>query len=493
VDQTRQDFFIEINELMEQLANHVDELRRTEPDTTLRRKLLADMFRKAHSIKGSAATIGMSQTSAAAHELENLLAAVTAGKAAFDNGALEKMENAARFLSSSLSNPAITVGQALLTEEPIATRDETSLDDVFDLLPKEIHESLNDQQKHHVAETIAEGKELFVVSTTFDLADFDQQLRRLREQLEETGEVISTHPAVDSTQPDRINFSLLIAIPPRTKLETLGVEGVTVSAVVARENVVGSDSQTVPLAVRVELNELGSLRNAIRELSRATRESIALALQTVANEQAKTSLHRYAAQIDELSAAIEEKIESMRRVAAGSVLKRAERAGRAAARLTSKDVMFEVRGAELLIDKFVAETVASPLVHLVRNAVDHGIESSADRARLGKNARGVVRIEARNENEALTISVADDGRGIDPEVVAVQAVKAGLIDHETSVDLEESIRLIFQPGFSTAGRVSTTSGRGIGLDVVETAVKQLGAQITVHSEVGIGTTVVISV
>lgn len=149
-----------------------------------------------------------------------------------------------------------------------------------------------------------------------------------------------------------------------------------------------------------------------------------------------------------------------------AAFRRAVRAGQSAAVATGKEVDFVVRGEDLLLDGFLCKALVDPLTHLVRNAVDHGIESKDERLRLGKNARGKIVIEAAPVVGQTRITVTDDGRGIDPAVM----------------------NRIFQLGFSTATEVTTISGRGVGLDAVETTVKELGGSITISSKPNKGST-----
>jgi len=149
-----------------------------------------------------------------------------------------------------------------------------------------------------------------------------------------------------------------------------------------------------------------------------------------------------------------------------AVLQLAVRAGQAAAGATVKAIDFEVRGADLSLERSMCEAIAAPLRHLVRNAVDHGIEPADERAALGKHARGKIILEVASVAEQTTITITDDGRGIDPAIIS----------------------LIFQPGFSTSTEVSEISGRGIGLDVVQTTIQELGGSVTVSSDPGKGST-----
>jgi two-component system chemotaxis sensor kinase CheA len=184
--------------------------------------------------------------------------------------------------------------------------------------------------------------------------------------------------------------------------------------------------------------------------------------------------------------ALQEQIINLRMVSIGRILKRAERAGRAAARATGKDIVFDTLGLDLRLDKLLAEAIASPLIHLVRNAVDHGIETPSERLLIGKPERGSIRIEAISEASQTTIRVIDDGHGINPETVSKRAVEAGLISPDVRLDLKQSLRMIFRAGFSTVQTASPTSGRGVGLDVVESAVEEVGGDVRVSTQPGVG-------
>lgn len=159
------------------------------------------------------------------------------------------------------------------------------------------------------------------------------------------------------------------------------------------------------------------------------------------------------------------------------------------ARQQNKEVEIEVLGDEVALDRTVIERVSEPLVHCIRNAVDHGIESSEKREGKGKPNQALLRIQAINEAGGVTIAISDDGNGIDPEFIFKKAVARGLIDANTYLTEHQKLELIFLPGFSTAERVTDISGRGIGMDIVKSAVDSLGGEITIESEVDIGTTI----
>jgi two-component system chemotaxis sensor kinase CheA len=155
-----------------------------------------------------------------------------------------------------------------------------------------------------------------------------------------------------------------------------------------------------------------------------------------------------------------------------------------------KSVEVELRGAELELDRAILDRLADPLVHLVRNAVDHGLEPPELRRQNGKPGPGRIVIEARRERDHVRISVTDDGRGIDLEAVRRRAVEAGVIHEDLAADLPpaEVAALVFRPGVSTAERVSEVSGRGVGMDAVKATIDGLGGRVELDSQPGLGTT-----
>jgi len=172
----------------------------------------------------------------------------------------------------------------------------------------------------------------------------------------------------------------------------------------------------------------------------------------------------------------------------GSVFSRVPRILRELASSTGKHVKLEVSGETTELDKTVIERLGEPLTHLIRNAVDHGIEQADERIAAGKPAEGTLTLSAEHRSGRILIRIGDDGKGIDRDRVFAKAVEKGLISPDTVMSKEEIDLLIFAPGFSTAQTVTNVSGRGVGMDVVRQNVKDLGGRITIDSEPGKGTT-----
>jgi two-component system chemotaxis sensor kinase CheA len=177
------------------------------------------------------------------------------------------------------------------------------------------------------------------------------------------------------------------------------------------------------------------------------------------------------------------------------VFSRFPKVARDVARTLSKEVELELIGAETELDRNLVEALADPLVHLVRNAIDHGIESPALREATGKPRSGHVRLSAQQEGDYVSIEIQDDGAGIDPERLREIARNKGLIDAEAAARLstDECLHLIFMPGFSTKAEVTDISGRGVGMDVVQSRIRELSGQIQIQSELGRGSRFMIRV
>jgi len=254
----------------------------------------------------------------------------------------------------------------------------------------EFENVLHALRKDSLQHALAAGARLFLLQTDFDVNDFERQFQSLKETLNQHGEVVSTVPRASKEHPGKVSFRIMYAATQPPELS-----GVTVE--------------------ELPVDRPSSTNNFARTLEDA--------------------FHNFATEL--------------RTIPIDDVVAQAVRAGQAAAEATGKHVGFEVRGDPALVNPLIGDA----LLHLVRNAVDHGVETS-----------GRVTIEIEQHNDDISITVSDDGRGID----------SSLIDK------------IFEPGFSTAREVSTISGRGVGLDVVKTSIEALGGTVTVRSELGKG-------
>lgn len=195
--------------------------------------------------------------------------------------------------------------------------------------------------------------------------------------------------------------------------------------------------------------------------------------------------------IKRISSELQYSVMNARMVQMGLLFNKFQRVVRDVASLEGKNVQLLLKGTEIEIDRNVLPVISNSLVHLVRNAVSHGIEHSADRAKTGKPVMGTLLLSARSERNHVVISISDDGKGIDPKAIRDKAVQKGMISKEVAQGLkdQESIAFIFEPGFSSAEKVTEVSGRGVGMDVVKRTVESIGGEVFVKSMIGEGTTV----
>ncbi|KAB7771906.1 chemotaxis protein CheA [Xanthomonas maliensis] len=242
--------------------------------------------------------------------------------------------------------------------------------------------------------------------------------------------------------------------------------------------------------VRVDTKRLDAIVNLIGELVLSRNR-----LKTLRTRLRDEELDRAVSTLDIATARLQTAVMRTRMQPVSKVFSRFPKVARDVARTLSKEVELELIGAETELDRNLVEALADPLVHLVRNAIDHGIEAPTLREATGKPRSGHVRLSAQQEGDYVSIEIQDDGAGIDPERLREKAREKGLIDAEAAARLstDECLHLIFLPGFSTKAEVTDISGRGVGMDVVQSRIRELSGQIQIQSELGRGSRFMIRV
>lgn len=242
--------------------------------------------------------------------------------------------------------------------------------------------------------------------------------------------------------------------------------------------------------VRVDTKRLDAIVNLIGELVLARNR-----LKTLRMRLKDEELDRAVSTLDIATARLQSAVMRTRMQPVGKVFSRFPKVARDVARSLQKEVDLELIGADTELDRNLVEALADPLVHLVRNAIDHGVESPELREAQGKPRMGRVRLSAQQEGDYVSIEVQDDGAGIDPERLRAKARDKGLLDPEAAARLssEECLHLVFLPGFSTKQEVTDISGRGVGMDVVQSRIRELSGQIQIQSELGRGSRFLIRV
>ena len=235
--------------------------------------------------------------------------------------------------------------------------------------------------------------------------------------------------------------------------------------------------------MRVDTARLDDIMNLVGELV-LVRNRLSTLKQSMGNED----IAKAVSNLDVVTADLQASVMKTRMQPIKKVFGRFPRVVRDLARSLNKEVNLEMIGEDTDLDKNLVEALADPLVHLVRNAVDHGIESPEEREAAGKPRAGTVILAAEQEGDHILLSIEDDGKGMDPDVLRRKAVEKGLMDEESAARLDdrEAYNLIFAPGFSTKTEISDVSGRGVGMDVVKTRIGQLNGSVEIDSQLGKG-------
>jgi two-component system chemotaxis sensor kinase CheA len=250
-------------------------------------------------------------------------------------------------------------------------------------------------------------------------------------------------------------------------------------------------------SIRVDTTRLDQVLNLSGEIGLTKNRLNALRSDILAGHSDTETLHALdlaVSQLDLLVSDLQNAVMKTRMQPIGRLFQKYPRIARDLARSLGKDVELVLAGEETEIDKTMIEDLSDPIIHLIRNAVDHGVEDAGERQAAGKPSKSEVHLEARQEGDHIVIIVSDDGRGMNAEKLRAKAVEKGLISEEESntMDERQSFNLVFLPGFSLAVKVSDVSGRGVGMDVVRTNIQKLNGSIDIRSQPGKGTSFIIS-
>lgn len=234
--------------------------------------------------------------------------------------------------------------------------------------------------------------------------------------------------------------------------------------------------------LKIEANKLDDLINLIGELVTAG-AATSLSARNSGNKAAIESASIMSVLLDQVRDATLQ----LRMVQIGGTFNRFRRVVRDVSKELAKQIDINITGADTELDKTIVEKIADPLMHLVRNSMDHGIEAPTERLAAGKSERGLLSLNAYHDSGSVVIEVSDDGKGLDPDKILQKAIEKGLVSDNNLLDKREIFNLIFEPGFSTAAAVTNLSGRGVGMDVVRRNINDLGGRIEINSELGLGT------
>lgn len=469
------------------------------------------LFRAIHSFKGLAGMFGFKELSDLLHKLEFLLDELRLGKVGLSRNAIDVLGDTAALLGRLVQQAgkkqtfediaaALHSIDELLKSKPAAPTDRPLADQIS--LDRGILQVLTEYEEHRLRECVRERKSLFMLKVEFDLAHFETGIKDLNTTLKEHGEIICTLPTAGGGA--GIGFSIVIgtnedqeALGSAIKVPNVNIEKIAYTESRKSEEPKAEPGvlKSVSNTVRVDIYKLDSLMNIVGEmhLIKNVAGRIAKELRTMQGFTGlSVDLHKAQRSLERKLNELQEGILEVRMVPVGQIFTRLSQVVRKYAKEAGKEIDLELRGDETELDKLMIEDLADPLMHLIRNAIDHGIEPPDIRRQLGKPEQGSVRLTAYPKGNHVAITIEDDGAGIDAAQIMATAVEKGILEPDHGLDAvndrREILDLIFLPGFTTREAVTEISGRGVGMDVVKRNVSKLSGMIDIQTEPGTGTT-----
>jgi two-component system chemotaxis sensor kinase CheA len=507
-------FLAEGREHLQELNLAVVRIEETpdDPDT------VDEIFRIAHSMKGMSATMGFSGMAALTHEMEDVFELLRQRRGGLERAAIDVLFDSLDALSAAVEAIDAT-GQEAIEPQALIERLQAL---VRENEPVEGAKRENAAQMPDNLAELADGRRVLQVTAILD-ADVSMPSVRaymVLSSIAELGETLACRPSPEEldTFDGREIDAWLVSDHADSELANAASSVPEVADVIVCEAVpdaaldepgqivvdplagtgaqpVGADGEPAAAAskphakggsstVRVDAERLDQLMHHMGELvlHRTQVEALAAGADVPGLSQAMQNLTRS-------SHALQSMVMQVRMIPVEAVFLRFPRLVRDLSTKLGKQVDLQLVGKDTELDRTVVDALGDPLVHLVRNSLDHGLEGTEERLAAGKPATGVLEISAQHAGGNVVITVRDDGRGIDPHRVAVKAAERGLITQDAvdSIDTQRAVELLFTAGFSTAEVTSDISGRGVGMDAVRAAIRGLGGEVLMTSELGQGT------
>ncbi len=548
LDRARDDFLSEAQDLIEALGKGVARLDETagadDPE------LLNEVFRSVHTLKGLSGLFGAGGLAALAHEVEALLDAVRLGRVPVERAAIdllfEAVDRFTQMLAAERAGASLPPAAELAASVAALVQSGEGERSTEYVLDAELLSVLTEYEEHRLHKCLGDGMSLYHVRVELPLEHLEEELERVRAAARPYGELLTYLPSGSGAAPDMLELDVLMAshqsladlsrllastgarvsearkrraIParPRTSVAPPPTRDVTrerASASRAPPSLAnaprsgGSAATRSPphrdtslrsltKTVRVDIAKLDALMNVVGELAivRSTLGRLLDRAYEPRTDRALASdLRRLARDFERRLSALQDGIIEVRMVPLGQVFDKLSRVVRQLGRDIDKTVHLVISGADTKLDKLLVEELSDPLMHIVRNAMDHGIERPLERERLGKPPAGTIALNAFQKGNHVVVEIEDDGRGIDTKALVDAALRTGAVTDEASRSLapRDLMQLVFVPGLSTRSGVDEVSGRGVGMDVVKTNIAKLGGLVDLQSELGIGTKITVT-
>lgn len=540
-----------IDELEEKIQVINDGLLALERDES-NPDIIQEIFRAAHTIKGSSGIMGYLNMANLTHEMENLFDKIRHGEIHVTSTMINVLFEALDTLKA-LKEEVVGEGPTVDTSgvvgkikafvecgatscatptEPLVLPTTEASTPSVDFNRKWIE--INEVEENVIREAEFRGFQCYKVAVDIDR---DCQMKNVRaflvfETLQQIGEIIKSEPSAEDIQEGKYDLGFQVVLITREDADSIRSLMITISEVsgaevqqvvlntnntevapvvaqaevqaarpVAQENSVTKQGDATEKkamkTVRVDVTKLDNLMNLVGELviDRTRLNRFAEIFESrFGSDDLVEAINEISNHLGQVTGDLQEQIMKARMLPVAQLFNRFPRMVRDTAQKLGKEIDFVVEGKETELDRNVIEVIGDPLIHLIRNSIDHGIESPADRQAAGKPAMGTLLLKASYAESHIVITVQDDGRGIDANKIRNKAVEMGFVDRETADRMSDrdALQLIFRAGLSTKNNeVSDLSGRGVGMDVVNSAIEQINGTVELDTKIGAGTTITI--
>lgn len=488
---------------------------------------LNEIFRAVHTLKGMSSTMGYEDLADLTHHMEDVLSDLKEGILQADSQVVDLLfqcldrvqmtiEQIERTGTAGFNNQDLIKALGNVKADIFTTQDQGEViagADTIQIASQSFSFDLNEYDLTVLQEAASRGYQIIYLRIAVDPASLMKSVRAFMvfKVLEEDCEVLKSNPPVPDLEDGKFDdtFDIIIVTKQPANIiidrlehiseirvdtyETVDISQLAVqqstntASQTTQETKEPSDikgNQKIKQTVRVDIDRLDSLMNLVGELVMHKGR-----LEEIGSSRRIVELNETIEQIDRISSDLQSVVMKVRMVPIEQVFNRFPRMVRDLAKELNKEIDFQIEGKETELDRTVIDEIGDPLIHLLRNAVDHGIESPAVRAQMGKPRIGTIVLRARHEGNNVLIEVEDDGSGIDFERVKQKAVDKGLVSSKEAEEMpnEKALELLFSPGFSTSDNVTDISGRGVGLDVAKNKIEALNGEIHVDSKLGQGT------
>lgn len=455
-----------------------------------RRELIDEMFRYAHTIKGGAASQGYEDISTLAHAMESLMDRLRGQNIKPDSSVIEILFETLDQLEALIEGvvkqekPEIDITPLIDRLKTISLAEPPLKPKIAEEVPAPVEPEKDTliKKKYNIQVKVKLKEDCIFKSI---------RAAMVLKHLGQIGEIVSTAPAARDIEDEKFERSFTVFLTTNEIEEKIRkvvgsvseIESVDILAVSLPSKKVPILSMAKAQTVRVDIGRLDKMMNLVGELVIDKIRLIRINSMHEIPELSETVAH-----LDRLTTDIQDEVMQARLVPVDLIFNRFPRMVRDLAKTDNKKIDLTMEGTEIEVDRTILDKISDPLIHLLRNAVDHGIESATERKNAKKPATGSIKLVASREKAHVVIEIQDDGKGIDPAHIFDIAVKKGIVTTEEGDKLndEEKLMLICTPGFSTAEKVTDVSGRGVGMDVVKSTLESLGAALVIDSKKGMG-------